>query len=78
LGNKKVKIIIAIVFTYDILKLQKGVKQMAKMNRAGQTKTTGQLTIKAEHLIRSGINIGDEVQISVNSRKEIVIRKVTK
>jgi antitoxin component of MazEF toxin-antitoxin module len=51
---------------------------MPKMKQAGKTKTTGLLVIRAEHLIRSNINIGDEVQISVNSRKEIVIRKVTK
>jgi antitoxin component of MazEF toxin-antitoxin module len=60
------------------MKLQKGGKQMPKVYKTGRSNSTGVVTIKAEHLIRSGINIGDEIQISVNSRKEIVIRKVTK
>ena len=49
---------------------------MPKVYKTGRSNSTGVVTIKAEHLIRSGINIGDEVQISVNSRKEIVIKGV--
>ena len=51
---------------------------MAKIYATGSARTTGAVTLKQEVLIRSGLQINDEIIIYVNSRKEVIIKKVTK
>lgn len=51
---------------------------MSKIHGTGGNKKTASIVLKKEIMIRADLNVNDEVEVYVNSRKEVVIRKVPK
>lgn len=51
---------------------------MPKIQGGGSNQKTALVILKKEIMIRADLQIKDEVEVYVNSRKEIVIRKASK
>lgn len=51
---------------------------MPKIQGGGSNQKTAYVVLKKEIMIRADLQIKDEVELYVNSRKEIIIRRVPK